>query len=41
MPGPGGRGPAMDPRRARIATVKQDYARLALGTLRRLARAIR
>ena len=28
---PGGRGPAMDPRRARIATVKQDYARLALG----------
>ena len=31
MPGPGGRGPAMDPRRARIATVKQDFARLALG----------
>jgi hypothetical protein len=29
--GPGGRGPMMDPRRARIATVKQDYARLALG----------
>jgi hypothetical protein len=28
---PGGRGPAMDPRRARVATVKQDYARLALG----------
>jgi hypothetical protein len=27
---PGGRGP-MDPRRARLATVKQDYARLALG----------
>ena len=27
----GGRGPAMDPRRARLATVKQDYARLALG----------
>lgn len=31
MGGPGGRGPAMDPRRARIMTVKQDYARLALG----------
>ena len=28
---PGGRDPAMDPRRARVATVKQDYARLALG----------
>jgi hypothetical protein len=28
---PGGRGPAMDPRRARLLTVKQDYARLALG----------
>ena len=28
---PGGRGPAMDPRRARLMTVKQDYARLALG----------
>ena len=28
---PGGRGPAMDPRRARLVTVKQDYARLALG----------
>jgi hypothetical protein len=28
---PGGRGPAMDPRRARLNTVKQDYARLALG----------
>lgn len=28
---PGGRGPAIDPRRARVATVKQDYARLALG----------
>ena len=28
---PGGRGPAMDPRRARLATVKQDYARMALG----------
>ena len=28
---PGGRGPAMDPRRARVAAVKQDYARLALG----------
>jgi hypothetical protein len=28
---PGGRGPAMDPRRARLATLKQDYARLALG----------
>jgi hypothetical protein len=27
----GGRGPAMDPRRARLATVKQDYARMALG----------
>ena len=26
-----GRGPAMDPRRARIATVKQDFARLTLG----------
>ena len=31
--GPGGRGPAMDPRRARVATVKQDFARLALGLL--------
>jgi hypothetical protein len=34
MPGgmaPGGRGPAMDPRRARLASLKQDYARLALG----------
>jgi hypothetical protein len=34
MPGamaPGGRGPAMDPRRARLTTLKQDYARLALG----------
>jgi hypothetical protein len=30
MPG-GGRGPAMDPRRARIATLKQDFARLAIG----------
>ena len=28
---PGGRSPAMDPRRARLTTVKQDYARLALG----------
>ena len=28
---PGGRGPAIDPRRARLTTVKQDYARLALG----------
>jgi hypothetical protein len=28
---PGGRGPAMDPRRARVTTVKQDYARMALG----------
>ena len=28
---PGGRGPAMDPRRARLNAVKQDYARLALG----------
>jgi hypothetical protein len=28
---PGGRGPGMDPRRARLTTVKQDYARLALG----------
>jgi hypothetical protein len=27
----GGRGPAMDPRRMRLTTVKQDYARLALG----------
>jgi hypothetical protein len=31
MPPGGGRGPAMDPRRARLATVKQDYARMALG----------
>jgi hypothetical protein len=34
MPGgmaPGGRGPAMDPRRARLTSLKQDYARLALG----------
>jgi hypothetical protein len=30
-PGPPGRGPAMDPQRARLLTVKQDYARLALG----------
>jgi hypothetical protein len=28
---PGGRGPMMDPRRARVMSVKQDYARLALG----------
>jgi hypothetical protein len=28
---PGGRGPAVDPRRARLLTIKQDYARLALG----------
>jgi hypothetical protein len=28
---PGGRGPAPDPRRARLAGVKQDYARLSLG----------
>jgi hypothetical protein len=28
---PGGRGPAIDPRRARLAVVKQDYTRLALG----------
>jgi hypothetical protein len=28
---PGGRGPAMDPRRARVTSLKQDYARLALG----------
>jgi hypothetical protein len=27
----GGRGPMMDPRRARVMSVKQDYARLALG----------
>jgi hypothetical protein len=27
----GGRGPAMDPRRARLTTVRQDFARLALG----------
>jgi len=27
----GGRGPMMDPRRARVMTVKQDYARMALG----------
>lgn len=26
-----GRGPAPDPRRARLTTIKQDYARLALG----------
>ena len=31
MIGRGGRGPAMDPRRARVMTVKQDFARLALG----------
>ena len=34
MPGAtpmGGRGPAMDPRRARLTIVKQDFARLALG----------
>jgi len=34
MPGamaPGGRGPAMDPRRARLTSLKQDYARLTLG----------
>jgi hypothetical protein len=30
MMGPGGRGP-VDPRRARVAGLKQDYARLALG----------
>ena len=29
--GPPGRGPAPDPRRMRLNTVKQDYARLALG----------
>ena len=28
---PGGRGPAMDPRRARLTSVRQEYARLALG----------
>jgi hypothetical protein len=28
---PGGRGPAMDPRRARVSTIKQDFARFALG----------
>jgi hypothetical protein len=28
---PGARGPAVDPRRARTMTVKQDYARMALG----------
>jgi hypothetical protein len=28
---PGGRGPAPDPRRARVTAIKQDYARLALG----------
>ena len=41
MPGgmaPGGRGPAMDPRRARVVTVKQDYARLALGLFARVER---
>ena len=27
----GGRGPMMDPRRARVMAVKQDYARMALG----------
>ena len=31
MPGPGRGVPPMDPRRARLATVKQDFARLALG----------
>ena len=34
MPGAtpmGGRGPAMYPRRARLTTVRQDFARLALG----------
>jgi hypothetical protein len=31
MPGPGRGGPPMDPRRARINTAKQDFARLALG----------
>ncbi len=30
MPG-GGRGPMPDPRRARVTSLKQDYARLALG----------
>jgi hypothetical protein len=29
--GRGGRGPAPDPRRARVSAIKQDYARLALG----------
>lgn len=28
---PGGRGPALDPRRARLATVRQEFARLGLG----------
>jgi hypothetical protein len=28
---PGGRGPMPDPKRARVTSVKQDYARLALG----------
>lgn len=28
---PGGRGQALDPRRARVTTLKQDFARLALG----------
>lgn len=28
---PGGRGPAPDPRRARVTALKQDYTRLALG----------
>jgi hypothetical protein len=30
---PGGRGPMMDPRRARVLSLKQDYARLVLGLL--------
>jgi hypothetical protein len=30
---PGGRGPAVDPRTARLAALKQDFARLALGLL--------
>lgn len=30
-PGSGSRGPAPDPRRARVASIKQDFARLSLG----------
>ena len=33
MTPPGGRGPAPDPRRMRVQSLKQDYARLVLGLL--------